>query len=141
MRETGRCGAIGVIRNVEGRYLVIERSSTVRAPGRYCFPGGGIEPGETEGEAVVRELREELQIDVLPIRRWWQSYTPSGVQLFWWLVDASTAGEPTANPIEVARWFWMSAAEIIRHPMTLKTNREFLAAVKGGNIDMIPPDF
>lgn len=30
----------------------------------YAFAGGGVEEGETEGEAVVREMKEELSIDV-----------------------------------------------------------------------------
>ena len=59
-----RCGAIGVIVDADGRMLVIERSQTVRAPGRFCFPGGGIEPGETEQHAVKRELLEELGIHI-----------------------------------------------------------------------------
>lgn len=30
----------------------------------YAFAGGGVEEGETEEEAVIRELKEELDIDV-----------------------------------------------------------------------------
>ena len=36
----------------------------VAAPGRVCFPGGHVEPGEEDREAVVRECREELQAHV-----------------------------------------------------------------------------
>lgn len=31
-------------------------------PGDICFPGGGVEPGETSAEAAVREMREELLV-------------------------------------------------------------------------------
>jgi len=40
------------------------RPSTLRTdPGEICFPGGGIEKGETAREAALREAREELGID------------------------------------------------------------------------------
>lgn len=136
MSQEERCGAIGVVCRPDGQYLVIERSATVRAPGRFCFPGGGIEPGETEEEAVQRELLEELSVEVEPVRRLWRSYTRSGVHLHWWLVELGEA-LPVPNPREVASWFWMTADEIFVHPKTLLTNREFLAAVKTGEIDMI----
>ncbi len=132
MSQPQRCGAIAVILRKDGNVLAIERSSTVRAPGRLCFPGGGIEEGESEAEAVQRELQEELALEIEPIRRLWQSTTQSGVLLHWWL--ATTSGTPTANPDEVARWFWISFDELARHPKTLRSNREFIRAVKTGEI-------
>jgi 8-oxo-dGTP pyrophosphatase MutT (NUDIX family) len=40
------------------------RPSTLRMdPGEICFPGGGIEKGETAREAAMRETQEELGID------------------------------------------------------------------------------
>ena len=59
----------------QNRFLVIRRSSTVMAPGAFCFPGGGIESGETEEIALVRELQEELAVQSKPVRRIWRNIT------------------------------------------------------------------
>ena len=45
----------------EGRVLLGERR---RPPGKWEFPGGKVEPGESAPECLVRELREELGIEV-----------------------------------------------------------------------------
>ena len=55
-------GVVGVIIRCD-KLLIIRRSLTVTAPGRLCLPGGGIEEGETESEALVREMDEELALD------------------------------------------------------------------------------
>jgi len=47
-----------------GRILICQRSSRGSHPLQWEFPGGKVEPGETESAALVRELREELAIDV-----------------------------------------------------------------------------
>ena len=48
----------------DGRVLGARRTRPVELAGRWELPGGKIEPGETEQEALVRELREELGIEV-----------------------------------------------------------------------------
>ena len=52
-----------VIRDEAGRMLLIKRG---HEPGKglWSVPGGRIEPGETDEEAVVREVREETGLDV-----------------------------------------------------------------------------
>lgn len=51
-----RRGAVAIIVR-EARCLMIRRAEGIAVPGAYCFPGGGIEDGETEAQAVRRELR------------------------------------------------------------------------------------
>lgn len=48
----------------DGRVLACERSSPPEAAGRWEFPGGKVEPGETEPQALVRECAEELAVRV-----------------------------------------------------------------------------
>ncbi len=48
----------------DGRLLVQQRPEGLSMAGLWEFPGGKIEPGETPEQALVRELAEELAIDV-----------------------------------------------------------------------------
>ena len=120
-----RRGAVAVI--VRGpRLLVIRRAAGIAAPGTYCFPGGGIERDESEEQAVVRELREELAATVRPVRRLWRSVTPWGVELSWWLTELAEQAELIANPAEVASIHWFTLAELDSLDGLLAGNREFL---------------
>ncbi|HEX2507196.1 MAG TPA: NUDIX domain-containing protein, partial [Miltoncostaeaceae bacterium] len=47
-----------------GRILVSQRGPGVGQSGRWEFPGGKREAGESDRAALVRELREELGVDV-----------------------------------------------------------------------------
>ena len=136
MSETGRRqGAIAVIVQND-QLLVIERSATVRAPGKVCFPGGGIERGETEEQALVRELREELNVAIRPLHRLWQSRSASGIELFWWQAALHSDAQPRPNPREVARFCWMTPKAMAEHPQLLQTNSHFLSALAAGHFEL-----
>jgi ADP-ribose pyrophosphatase YjhB (NUDIX family) len=55
----------GILHDSEGRLLVIQRGHD---PGRglWSLPGGRVESGETDAEAVIREMREETGLNVRP---------------------------------------------------------------------------
>ena len=53
----------GVIRDARGRILLARRTLGRDLAGRWEFPGGKVEPGESPEDALVRELREELGIE------------------------------------------------------------------------------
>jgi len=54
-----------VIKDDQGRLLLIKRGHAPGA-GLWSLPGGRIEPGETDAEALVREMREETGLVVEP---------------------------------------------------------------------------
>ena len=51
------------------RYLLCRRHPNGELPGKWEFPGGKIEDGESEEECLIREIREELSLEVTPLRR------------------------------------------------------------------------
>ncbi len=62
MTRTVRCVG-GVLHDDAGRLLLVLRA---RAPaaGTWSLPGGRVEPGESDAEAVLRELQEETGLEV-----------------------------------------------------------------------------
>jgi 8-oxo-dGTP diphosphatase len=128
-----RRGVVAVIVEKD-RLLVIRRSQHVVAPGAFCFPGGGIEADESESDALIREIAEELGVCVRPVRPLWTSVTPWNVHLTWWLgeVDHGCAWLP--NPAEVESIHWLTPQEIKQLPALLESNHHFLRALDEGEI-------
>ncbi|APX89865.1 NTP pyrophosphohydrolase [Brevirhabdus pacifica] len=64
--KTVLVSAVALI-DVDGRVLLTQRPEGKSMAGLWEFPGGKVEPGETPEAALIRELKEELDIDT------WQS--------------------------------------------------------------------
>ena len=56
--------AVGIVVDAQGRLLVGERPAEKDYAGQWEFPGGKLEPGESVFDALVREFREELNLQV-----------------------------------------------------------------------------
>ena len=111
-------------------FLAIKRAQTVRAPGKICFPGGGVEPGETLQEALIREMREELSIDVIPVDQVWQSQSVRGFELNWWRAQICNGQTVVPNPDEVESFSWMTMEQMVSSPDLLDSNVEFFEALR-----------
>ena len=48
----------------EDKVLVMQRSNQMTLPGMWEFPGGKVEANETEQEALIREIKEELSVTI-----------------------------------------------------------------------------
>ncbi len=59
----------GLIFDHAGRVLLTKRKPDVTRPNAWEFPGGKVEPGETDAVALARELTEELGVGCSVVRR------------------------------------------------------------------------
>lgn len=58
-------GAGAIIQNKKGEYLLCKRGEKAKnEKGKWEFPGGSIEFGETLKDSLTREMKEELDIDI-----------------------------------------------------------------------------
>lgn len=138
-----RRGVVAVVAN-EGRLLVIRRSRHVVAPAAYCFPGGGIEPGENVETALRREMQEELGVACQPRKRLWENRTQRGVYLTWWEVELAPQSVIIPNPAEVDEFGWHTPRGVRELPGLLASNIEFLDALERGDFSLaglvgVPP--
>ncbi len=103
----------------DGRVLVARRPAGKAMAGLWEFPGGKIEAGERPEESLVRELREELGIEVEtaalePLTFASHAY-PDFHLLMPLFLCRRWAGEPTA--LEHAGLRWVDAEALGRLPM------------------------
>lgn len=92
--------------NDNNEVLVAQRPEGKRLAGKWEFPGGKIEPGETPEEAMVRELHEELGIEV----------STSMLEPFWFLSHDYVAdyGFHLLMPVYLCRT-WKGAPQALEH--------------------------
>jgi 8-oxo-dGTP diphosphatase len=62
--------AVGILIDVDGRFLLTSRPEGKVYAGYWEFPGGKLEAGETVAQALRRELHEELGITIGPATPW-----------------------------------------------------------------------
>lgn len=95
------------------RVLVARRGPAMSAPNRWEFPGGKVEEGESQAEALRRELREELGVDAAVGEHvgTGRARSERGDTIVLEVYRAELrAGRPT--PREHAELRWVSASEL-----------------------------
>ena len=88
----------------QGALLVAQRKRPPELAGLWELPGGKVADGESDGDGLVRELREELGIDVtVGARLGAEVALPNGMRLRAYLVTCAS-GSPLPHEHRALRW-------------------------------------
>lgn len=115
--------AAAVIMDADARILVTQRPTDDMLGGLWEFPGGKCEPGETLAECLVREIREELDVEVEvgePLAVIRHAYTHFRITLHAFRCRI-VRGEPRC--LDCAALRWVSPQQLSELPMSVADRR------------------
>ena len=122
--------AVGVITSTnktnQTQYFLTKRLDNAYQGGKWEFPGGKVEQGETVAQALARELKEEVNIEVLscqPLITIDHDYGDKKVCLEVFVVD-NYMGEPNAQEGQKQSWFALKEFKNLDFP---KANEAIIA--------------
>ena len=93
-----------LLRDDPPRVLASRRTDPPHLAGLWEFPGGKVEPGETDEQALVRELQEELGVEIAIEGRLGGDLPIGQTAVLRVYVARITAGEPTLVDHDEHRW-------------------------------------
>ena len=107
----------------DGRVLAARRTAPASAAGRWEFPGGKVEAGESDAASLVREIDEELGVEIA-VDGWLAGEQPVGeVYLLRVALATLVRGEPTPTEHDRVRWL---GADDLDEVDWLEADRPFL---------------
>ncbi len=111
----------------QGRVLAARRRYPDLAAGRWEFPGGKVEPGESPEAALAREIVEELGCTI-EVTGWLDGSAPIGTtHVLTVAVARLVAGDPEPREHDAVRWL---GADELHDVDWLEPDRPFLAALR-----------
>jgi 8-oxo-dGTP diphosphatase len=114
-----------------GRVLVTQRPAGSHLAGRWEFPGGKVESLEDPRDALVRELREEIGIEVQAgeiFEVTFHRYAHKSVLLLFYFASR-LAASPEPTPLGVADLAWRTGGEL-HDPQFPEADRAALCKVR-----------
>ncbi|MCX4809750.1 NUDIX domain-containing protein [Streptomyces sp. NBC_01239] len=123
---------VAVLRRAN-RVLVIRRGPDSSRSGYWAPLSGKLEPGESQEEALVREVHEEVGLAVSPLNKVWESQADDGrFRLHWWTATETGNGTIVPDPGEVSEVRWVTPAEFLTLTPLFEADREFFERVLPG---------
>jgi 8-oxo-dGTP diphosphatase len=125
-----------ILRQADGRVLILRRANTKYAQGEWCLPGGKVDYGATVEQTIIRELEEETALKCLASRfLFFQDSIPliSGdmhcLNLYF---KCDWTGEVRLNE-ESSEYAWVRAEDFGRYPLAFNNGaglRQFFSSVE-----------
>ncbi len=118
----------GLVFDTRGRVLIAQRPAGKALAGRWEFPGGKVAVAETARAAIVRELREEIGIEVADAERrmhYAADYPGWTIWLDVWEIKA-WSGEPRGLDAQALEW--VEPARLSEHDI-LEADAPIVAAL------------
>ncbi len=114
-------------------FLVSSKKNYGTSFGAYYPPGGHVENGEDERDALIREMKEELSLDVNPTRRIAEAKGDlAGQTVSWWECEFPLT-EMIINTEEIADFGWFTRKEITSLTLWPATQKFFDQYIFGDN--------
>ena len=129
MEKPGLRVVAAALFDAERRVLIAERPAGKHMAGWWEFPGGKVDGDETDSAALVRELREELDVEVheaAPLIAYEHQYPERRVLLDLWVVTRYS-GEP--QPLDAPALQWTAIDDLERVGL-LEADRPMIAALR-----------
>jgi len=126
-----RIRVVAAVIERDGRVLASLRHPRAGRRAQWEFPGGKVEPGESESTALTREIREEMGVDCTPgklLRRMVHEYPEVEVELAFYRVELGE-GEPQPLGMAEIRWVERDRLETLDF---LDADRAFVAELTRG---------
>lgn len=133
---TWQCVVAAALARNDGRYLMHRRPPTKQHGGLWEFPGGKVEPGESPGNALIRELNEELGVTIPGGTAYPAAFaqTPGSPEQIGIVILLYTVGEWIGQPRALepgAEIGWWTRGEILtlaRPPLDIELCKSLFAA-------------
>lgn len=112
-----------IIKNSEGKVLILQRPENSHGEGGWCLPGGKVDFGDTVEKTVAKELREETTLECTKARfLFFQDSLPSEesemhiINLYF---ECAAKGSVQLNE-ESAASLWIDSSEFKDHPFVFR---------------------
>ncbi len=92
-----------IIQDEHGNFLCAKRGDWKSLPGKWEFPGGKANAGEELAQALAREIKEELSVDIKVVREFDRS-TTGDIELVCFVCDLDSKKPTTSTDHSELRW-------------------------------------
>ena len=135
--DTWRIIVVAVIQNSVDEYLICKKPPRLGVfPGQWAIPGGGIEPGEHMLDALRREVREEVGLEIHAIQPLffkdgeYPKLYPDGkrqdVYMIFLLFSCRAASEAVHLGEEFEEFAWVKSADLDKYDLNEQTQDTFI---------------